>query len=443
MNRRSRASSLAVALGLLVAAAPTPGTPSASSASEPLPGTESCQGRPATIIGSPEDPRLKGTHGDDVIITGGVKTVWGLRGNDLICVTGRSRNIQAGPGDDSVTTRGGRVRSFIWLNAGVDTFIGGARPDAVLGGYGVDRISTGGGNDRYSPQLGGGRRSIDIVDLGPGDDYARTGPNVAGSLDGGTGLNTLTTVLDWDEPQGQWVIDNTNMTGTRDGELRFEWTGFRRFLLFALSTTGPIAFTGSDADEVVRFYAAYDDRPNITAIDMRGGADRVRYENMIGPAVGGPGRDRLELIDSHKERGGPPIRLLTADLQAGAVSTGASRAQVTEFEALLVHGFVTAVLRGTEQNNTLRIRRACHTLMEGLAGNDRLIAGTRGQCSGRLADAFDGHRRVEARGGEGDDLLIGRRTPDVLTGEGGVDIADGRAGSDRCRAETRLNCEKR
>jgi Ca2+-binding RTX toxin-like protein len=445
MNPRSRALSLAAAaLGLLVTAAPNPGAHSASSASETGPGRASCQGQPATIVGAPDKQRLKGTHGDDVIITGGAGTVWALRGNDLICVTGQSSNIQAGPGDDSVTTRGARASSHVGLNGGNDTFAGGSRPDFVFSGHGVDRISTGGGDDVYSPQLGGGTRSLDFVDLGPGNDSARTGPNVAGSLDGGTGVNTLTPILYLDEPQGPWVIDNTTMTGTRDGALRFRWTDFQRFTLFAWSTTGPIAFTGSAANEVVLPYASFVDRPDITAIDMRGGDDRVRYVNMIGPAVGGPGRDRLELIDFPALRSnGPPIRRLTADFQAGTVRTRASRAQVTEFEALLVNRFVTTVLRGTEQNNTLRVRHACHTLMEGLGGNDRLIASARGECSGRLADAFNGLPRVEAHGGTGDDLLIGRRTPDILTGEGGIDTVDGRGGSDRCRAETRLNCERR
>jgi Ca2+-binding RTX toxin-like protein len=44
-------------------------------------------------------------------------------------------------------------------------------------------------------------------------------------------------------------------------------------------------------------------------------------------------------------------------------------------------------------------------------------------------------------GGPGDDRLIGTSVSDVLSGARGHDHADGRRGSDTCRAEVRRRCE--
>ena len=48
---------------------------------------ETCQGVPATIVGTPGGQVL-GTPGDDVIVTNGARRVDGEAGDDLICTTG-------------------------------------------------------------------------------------------------------------------------------------------------------------------------------------------------------------------------------------------------------------------------------------------------------------------------------------------------------------------
>ncbi|MEU4770397.1 hypothetical protein AB0H12_45095 [Actinosynnema sp. NPDC023794] len=56
--------------------------------------TPSCDGLPATIVGSADGDSLTGTNGDDVIVgLGGDDTIIGLAGNDRVC---------AGDGDDTV-----------------------------------------------------------------------------------------------------------------------------------------------------------------------------------------------------------------------------------------------------------------------------------------------------------------------------------------------------
>src|SRR5207253_2185852 len=53
-----------------------------------------CQGHPATIVGTPGDDIIVGTSAPDVIAgLGGNDVILGERGNDIIC---------GGPGDDSL-----------------------------------------------------------------------------------------------------------------------------------------------------------------------------------------------------------------------------------------------------------------------------------------------------------------------------------------------------
>lgn len=47
-----------------------------------------------------------------------------------------------------------------------------------------------------------------------------------------------------------------------------------------------------------------------------------------------------------------------------------------------------------------------------------------------------------ARGGRGDDTLLGEYMPDILIGGPGNDVANGRRNTDRCVAETVLRCER-
>ena len=48
---------------------------------------ETCQGRPARVVGTDNEP-LAGTEGPDVIVTNGASPVHALGGDDLVCATG-------------------------------------------------------------------------------------------------------------------------------------------------------------------------------------------------------------------------------------------------------------------------------------------------------------------------------------------------------------------
>ncbi|MFN3216090.1 MAG: hypothetical protein ACE367_06310 [Acidimicrobiales bacterium] len=111
-----------------------------------------CNGRPATIIGTNRADRIRGTNRADVIVTfGGRDRIFGRAGNDTICSGGGSDIIRASGGND-------------WVS-------GGAGPDTVFGQGGNDRLRGDGGRDR----LVGGRGN-DRLDGGPGRDICRPGP---------------------------------------------------------------------------------------------------------------------------------------------------------------------------------------------------------------------------------------------------------------------------
>ena len=203
----------------------------------------SCDGKPATIVGTAGDDVLKGTAGDDVIVgLAGNDTIRGLDGNDTICGKDSDDVLIGGSGND--TLLGGR--GFDWVGHGlapngvqvdlaagvatgwgsdqlrsIETVIGSqlddelrARdtaktirgldgrddikgrggPDHVMGGPGSDWLSGGGGNDVVD-----GHDGIDTLSGGWGADILRGGPNSdwiepGGGDDivrGGGGSNTL------------------------------------------------------------------------------------------------------------------------------------------------------------------------------------------------------------------------------------------------------------
>lgn len=95
---------------------------------------ETCQGRTATIVGTP-DGRIVGTPGDDVIVSYGDYTVDAGDGDDVIClrpvVGGLVVEVDAGAGDDSVVSEGDRNNAFTDLGPGRDSFVGGGGEDRI------------------------------------------------------------------------------------------------------------------------------------------------------------------------------------------------------------------------------------------------------------------------------------------------------------------------
>jgi cysteine-rich repeat protein len=146
---------------------------------------ETCNGLPATMVGTAASESLTGTSGDDVIYGGGGNDViTGGGGNDTICTQGA--------GNDNITTTGGDD----WISAanGNNTITTGGGNDYVLTGNGNDNVSTGGGHDKV--EAGNGNNTVsgggdhDVLIGGTGNDTL-TGNGGNDYCDGLTGSNTI------------------------------------------------------------------------------------------------------------------------------------------------------------------------------------------------------------------------------------------------------------
>ncbi|MGZ5403099.1 MAG: ExeM/NucH family extracellular endonuclease [Nocardioides sp.] len=102
-----------------------------------------CDGLPATIVGSNGDDVIRGTNRDDVIVARG--------GNDRIDAGGGDDVICGGPGNDRID--GGSGDDRILGGNGNDRILGGRWDDRIFGGKGKDRIRGGGGDN----QINGGK----------------------------------------------------------------------------------------------------------------------------------------------------------------------------------------------------------------------------------------------------------------------------------------------
>ena len=110
---------------------------------DPVP---TCQGRPATCVGTEGDDLLWGTEDDEVIMAlAGDDAIHGDEGDDVIC---------AGPGDDAV--HGARGEDFIFGEEGNDLLFGAQGKDSLYGGDGDRDVLWGG-------------PGLDYLDGGPGD----------------------------------------------------------------------------------------------------------------------------------------------------------------------------------------------------------------------------------------------------------------------------------
>ncbi len=143
---------------------------------------ETCNGLPATIVGTSGDDRLVGTPQRDVIVgLEGRDIIFGREGNGVIC---------AGPGNDVV--KGGAGKDYIEGNQGNDRLVGGIGADTLSGGSAKDRLFGGGGGDTL---IGGskldflnGQNGNDTCDLDRVDRFAAC---ERGDVIGMTGRGTM------------------------------------------------------------------------------------------------------------------------------------------------------------------------------------------------------------------------------------------------------------
>lgn len=407
------------------------GAPSAFSAAR------LCEGKPATIVGTPGNDVLKGTSGRDVIVAGdGADTITAGDGADLVC---------AGPGDDTV--RGG---------GGGDVLLGGDGADVIDPGEDTDRLDGGAGSDtlRLRSDTGGTVNLPNGTATGTGDDMVSRFERVAGSGAGAwsvyaatdttlvslSGRHDDTVITATGSPVGPLVLDlgpgddhyvvrqagvtvvedartsggfdlvdvtTTGTTTIRDavGGLRVDTASSGREVIEVVADLDPIYLTTGAGRDDLRVVSG----GGSVFVDTGEGADVLRADvGTFSEITLGAGADELvELTttDARAVSGGPGNDAIlgspgadTVDLDSGTWRTVTAVVSVADFERVLGGG-----------------------------GDDVL----------RGSDAPD-----ELRGGAGDDVLVGRGGDDTLLGNAGSDTARGGAGLDRCRAEHRQECER-
>ena len=420
---------------------------------------ETCQGRPATVVGAPGQYGLTGTEGDDVVVTAGAVSVVTLGGNDLVCITSAlkflsSVRLDVGSGDDVVDAAGASASTAVILGPGGDTYTGSPFDEYVVGGtegseyepaVDIERdvITTGAGGDDFV-RSGSGLAALnaDVVVLGTddgaggGSEVGWLGPMAAGaSLDGGGGAR-----LTFFVGSGQVVVDARADTYTEDGRQLLRWSGFDRFTTGGTAPT-PSSFTFLGADRAEELNVRFADaRTTRQQIDLGGGDDTLslEYGYNIGANgstyEGGPGQDHVNMwAGSH----------LDLDLASGRMETRHAgrtvRASLRDFETQLL-GAKDLELAGTSGADEIRFN-ACRATVRGRGGADDMAQTRRDYYFAPRPDCNPW--RLRLFGGGGNDTLRGSTDNDVLVGGPGRDYVNGNGGRDRCSAERVANCEVR
>jgi Ca2+-binding RTX toxin-like protein len=406
-----------------------------------------CEGRPATHLGTPGDDVLTGTNGDDVMVgLGGDDTISGLLGNDVICGDEGTDRLEGFAGDDRLhggfdSDAGGDV---IWpgvgndyVDAGLDPltrddfslpadtvlysdllaagFPGGIRADLTpVGGMGVVAEPSGTDQVVVTEALSiAGTRNADVLIGSPYLDVL-VGRGGADQIDGAGGNDTLAadfTSSDADPaadapddidggPGMDWIV-----LGQAGGTAR---GGGDMDHLEAHPQTAPAVLRGQGGDDQLLAQAVED-----LAVDGGQGHDDI-YLRLIpgsrGASVDG-GRSRDLLTLDVRKAGFGRSTTISVDLGRGALRTKARAGRVRGLEVLVIQG----------EDARWRVR--------GTHGNEDVIV--RG---GRSLEAW-------MRGGR--DSVVATRGPDFLDlGTGGGDFANGRAGRDTCLGAERFrSCE--
>jgi hypothetical protein len=401
-----------------------------------------CDGLPATLVGKPGGS-VQGTPFDDVIVSNGAEYVDGGDGNDVICTTGSvphknsGISVSGGRGTNVIDRRGDldpAVWALVWLSGDSETYYGAPGPDQVNLGKttpytGPVSVQTGDGDDTVVVDNVVRFAQPATIDLGGGDDsvsVALTGeaPNFA--VAGGDGHDTLTA----SEAGGpaSWSADAQAGVLTLGSGGQLPFSGVDTYSFALAHPTSQVDFRGSTGPEELEVTG----RGQVSSANLRGGDDVVRYTSYTKPRTtlkGGPGRDRLELLEDRDS----DVHIDLGDHWFSAHSH--HRNQLRQFEDASAMGAVVTIV-GDGGDNDLEWWGCSGGPVTGGGGDDRIapLPPVR-VCS---------HVMMHADGGPGTDRLTGSPGPDVLDGGAGRDRTDGGTGADRCLgAEVAKSCEHR
>jgi len=268
-----------------------------------------CDGRVATVIGTPDDDVIFGTPGDDVIFAmQGDDWIDGLGGDDVICAGKGDDNVAGGPGFDIIFGAQGDDLLFAASRTVDEAGREDVRGARMFGGLGNDVMH---GTNRWDRMQGG--PGDDVLNGYEGRDWLRGGPdrdqvNGGGAIDdvhGGNGMDRLT-VTNGDVVRGGAGADWCVITGPAElflscGQNRYE-PGVAQQAIAAgtYATPSEIApgfyrttryFELRDAqNKIVVNDFQLDEAPTVAIVDGRGtsvtlraGATRVEAGGTIDP----------------------------------------------------------------------------------------------------------------------------------------------------------------
>jgi Ca2+-binding RTX toxin-like protein len=453
-----RSSLALVCLGALVALPPA----GAASAPAPAPAAEeTCRGLPATIVVE-RYQSVTGTDGPDVIVAHGGAFDAGA-GDDVVCLRGKAPSGElfkgniwgdAGPGNDLVdATRHHGHRATITLGDGADRYYGGPAQDWVTAGAiadpapghvddDIDVITTGPGRDKVTSGDAQHTDNADRVRLGDGNDSmgVHSGVSPDAVLRGGDGDNAIR--VDLAQP-GTWLLDDRADKATRDGTEVFRWKDFSVSLVTGDEDT-PFRYRGTpDNDHLTVRAPLRGARLGAGRDSLAWPAPAVFADGVTGVIDGGRGRDSVRQWGGQSSWYVPgAIELVETrlDLSAGRMRVEGQGGgtvwfdvEVTGIEDAELDAFSVTAMGDTARNRFLV--NGCRTTAKGGPGADYLQFE-------RSEDDCDDGWQVRFEGQRGNDTLMGGLHDDVLIGGRGRDVANGRNGIDKCRAETRIRCER-
>jgi len=167
-------------------------------------GFTTCEGAPATMVGTAAGERIVGTGADDVIVGGGGgDVILGKSGNDILCSATGGDRLFGGPGNDLVFGSTGDDRLYgsggvdiLFGDGGSDRLYGGSNEDTLYGGTNDDKLYGGSGDDLIYGEGGDdkllGQYGDDELQGGAGTDsgYGGKGTDVCVVEAGFTGCET-------------------------------------------------------------------------------------------------------------------------------------------------------------------------------------------------------------------------------------------------------------
>ena len=350
------------------------------------------------LVGLGGDDRLTGLDGEDELEGGD--------GQDLLYGGNGADRLDGGAGDDCL--RGQEGNDVLRGGDGADTLIGGVGDDELYGEQGDDRLFDGDGNDRLDGGPGQdamvGGDGHDVLVSGSGDDILRGkgGHDLADYSQDAAGMqvNLAAGVV----TDGWGSTDSISGIGTVYGS---------SFADTLVGGRGADSLYGLGGDDVIRGGGGSDrlfGGPGPDTVFGEGGDDQMLWSEGDGQDTddGGPGRDALHVMTDQVQ--GQQLGIASANDSARVF-----RANLTPF-AVMAGRVEMIYLNGSGGDDTVGIRALTGApvmrLWVDLGGGDDRLEGVESTVAMRVL------------GSAGQDVFRGGRGHDLFDGGPGLDTAD-------------------